>query len=1057
MALSADTQAALRSQVEGGAAQIRWYLALAPYGDPIFTARVNDAGAARGDRTITYDNDVGEGNVLAGHTLWVGSEPGSYDIGKVRIKSINVGANTIEVAENDDIEWADDLYLTCPGEDGFRELWGILPRITEAGGVVTFYEDYDVLYNDPVDDVLPPKANAGPPAIAFTEGGSAVVSFAENGESFTPEVGAALASYAWDFADGTITSGAANQPGTCVNPNEVRFDTPGFRYASLTVTDNTAQARTGTVYVPTWIFDRATQPPLSVEVLSQDGRPSWSLRVRAFTTNDATVEKFNGFPDGALCVLFAEAEWPDGSTDIGGYCYRSNVRFVGWLDGESLTFDYDAGTCDFTVVSHETVMARLPGFPYTLEDSDAPGDWYEVNDLNMDRALHAHLERRSTVNQVCSVETMGEGNTRPVAIQGFEDGSVYAQAQTHLLSDGMCALLSDRQGFLRVRRDPQFMSAADRAGVEVLMTLDRRDWLNDLDEMKPHSPSVGLVRFGGYAYETPLLSQAPGTAPTQQHATLYKEGYIVEDQDELNLWTGCAYTKGNLDFSQVPLELTGYWPVFDPSEQEYVQLTTTDPLGRNVWTAKTFIVRGVTFRDMASAGLCRTELLLEEANDAFSGQTQTIPTAPEPEDRRYNPPPGPVAPPNWCGALERVILRTNQGIFFTENFDAIDPTDVYWEASNNNLTVQQRQNLIDCAFDYQDGGRLFAIVEDFSAIPIAQADKGLFRCADVFGGAAWEQRFDGDWPQQEICITGCGGNCGPATRACPPPWGTGLGAAVGVWRAVGCDVNNGNLLFIGGAYEAGLDSCRKYCISFHSEDALATITCGPDFKHGSHVAIGWPNDYANGNITSFQGIGLFSYACAWSTGSDRHRAITYDNAVTLSCDPGGQVWTLHSHIWQTRADEVVFFYTDQAPGRDLAISGDHGLTFTIWTPDILPDTPAASGQALTVHFMDHTHLMFIDFNNVVYYCTDGGFTWAGAAAGPDNPWCIAACADSAWPIPDGYGYITGANLPANDDNWVFLTRDLGQNWENRTGNLGDYLDHTTDTIWQIIPVQSGCA
>lgn len=1058
MALSAATQAALRSQIEG-AAQVRWYLALAPYGDPIFTARVNDAAIAQGEREIVYDGDAGEGNVLGGYTLWVGSAANSYDVGKVRIKSINIGTNTITVAENDDIEWADDLYLTCPGEDGFRELWGVLPRITEAGGVVTFYEDYNFLYNDPADDVIPPKANAGPPVCAFLgTGGYVDISFTGD-ESFTTETGAAIAVYGWDFADGVLQSGGYDQAGTCANPNVVRFSTPGFRYCALVVTDNTGQARQGTVYIPVWIFNRTTAPPLSVEVLGQEGRPSWNLRVRAFETNSTATDEFYDYPDGALCVLFTETTYPNNSEDVGGFCFRSNIRFVGWLDGESLTFNYDAGTVDFTAISHDAVMRRLPGFPYTMEDDATPSDWYEINDLNMDRALHAHLERRSTVNQICHVETMGEGNARDIAIQGFEDGSVYTQAQQHLLADGMCTILSDRQGILRVRRDPQMMSAIDRAAVEVLLTVTSADWMNDIDEMKPKSSQLGMVRIGGFSYETPLLSQAPGTAPTQQESTLYKEGYIVEDQAELNLWSGCMYTKGNLEYSQVPVEMIGYWPVFDPADQEYIRMTVTDPLSRNAWVNKDFIVRSVSFRDMMLAGTTRTELILEEANDVFSGETQTIPVAPIPAPIEYNPPPGPVPPPNFCGALEKVIIRTNQGIFCTENFNEPLGTDVIWAASNNGLTPNQRQNMVDLAFDYQDGSRVFGIVDDYSVIPMAQADKGAFRNADIFGIAAWEQRFDGDHPQSEICIGLCGGNCGVASRACPliGGWGTGLGSAVGTWRAVGCDVNNGDLLFIAGVYEAGVDSCRKYQICLHSEDALATLTCGPDFKHGSHIAIGWPNNHANGNITSFQGIGLFTYACGWGGPTDRHRAITYNNGILLDCAMGGELWTAHSHIWQSRADELVFFYTDQPPGRDIGISNDHGQTFTVWTPDILPDTPAASGQALTVHFMDHNHLMMIDLNNIIYYCTDGGFTWGICAAQtPDTPWTIVACADAAWPIPDGYGYITGANQPIADTDWVFLTRDLGQSWENRTGNLGDFLDPTTDTIWQIIPIQEEC-
>ena len=279
---------------------VKWYMALAPYGDPIFTARVNDAVAAKGDREIVYDTDVGELNVQAGMTLWVGTGPSLYDIGKVRIRSINTATNTITVAENDDIQWSDDLYLTCPGEAGFRELWGVYSRITEAAGVVTFYEDYDEVFAANPDDIIPPKANAGPPVCAFlNDGGWVDISFAEDGESFTTEIApAAIASYLWNFADGVIQSGAVNQPGTCAVPNVIRFNSTGFRYVSLTVTDNTARTRTGVVYVPVWIFNRGNAAPLSVEVLGQMADPHWQMSVKAFTTEaagcDRIVYRHNG-------------------------------------------------------------------------------------------------------------------------------------------------------------------------------------------------------------------------------------------------------------------------------------------------------------------------------------------------------------------------------------------------------------------------------------------------------------------------------------------------------------------------------------------------------------------------------------------------------------------------------------------------------------------------------------------------------------------------------------------------------------------------------------------
>ena len=274
-------------------ARVEWYVAVAPYGAACFTSQVDDPGAAlvRGSMIIPYDDDPSEANVIAGMTLWVGSAAGLDDVGRVRIKSINGGADTITVAENTDIPWADALYLTCPGAYGFRELWGVYPRMTE--GPVNFLLDYDIDFNIAQDIILPPKANAGPPAVAWIDDdGNADISFTGD-HSFSPELApAAITGWAWDFADGIWQAGpGVNADGTCLNPNVVRWITPGFRYVSLTVTDNAG--RTGVVYVPVWIFEEGVEDPFRLaEVSRQDGDVSsgWRTQLKVFQTNTAAED-----------------------------------------------------------------------------------------------------------------------------------------------------------------------------------------------------------------------------------------------------------------------------------------------------------------------------------------------------------------------------------------------------------------------------------------------------------------------------------------------------------------------------------------------------------------------------------------------------------------------------------------------------------------------------------------------------------------------------------------------------------------------------------------------
>jgi len=326
-------------------------------------------------------------------------------------------------------------------------------------------------------------------------------------------------------------------------------------------------------------------------------------------------------------------------------------------------------------------MRLIPGFPFTIEDDATPVDWYEVNALNVDRALHFLLENYSTVNQVCDVEQVGEGANRRLAIQKFPDASLYSQAQDHLLDDAHCLLLSDRQGILYATRDPQFLDAAGRGGVDIACSLlqtnpnNQADWMNELDMDKPHRPRAGQARLGGFAYATPLLSQCPiatpgdvPAVPLQSHNDLRPDGLILQNQAEANLWSGLTLTAENNEYREMPLDLTGYWPVFDPAYQEYIELTAVDPLTRKSWTQEKFLVRGVEFNDNVEAGTSLTSLTLEKASEILYGETVIVPIEPVPAAPL--PPPAPIEPPTIPppGPPGMAIAWDCEHLGWTENF-----------------------------------------------------------------------------------------------------------------------------------------------------------------------------------------------------------------------------------------------------------------------------------------------------------------------------------------------------------------------------------------------------
>jgi len=406
----------------------------------------------------------------------------------------------------------------------------------------------------------------------------------------------------------------------------------------------------------------------------------------------------------------------------------------------------------------------------------------------------------------------------------------------------------------------------------------------------------------------------------------------------------------------------------------------------------------------------------------------------------------PPAPPGAGGALKKVILRTSQGIITTVTFDELNPS-VVWEASNNNLGANPRTSIRDMAFDFAEGDRLF-MVSDHAT------DGGAYRCADIFNQAPWELRFDNDYAWDTIHNSGLG-RCDPIVSGC-------LGNAAGIWWSVGCDPVTGYLLFIAGyEFPCGLagwsgEGCRRHKRVFYSGDALATCPLGDALTHDEwtagcgvgHCATRWAGA---GSISLAGSVGLLTYGCAWGAGSDRHRGVSASGGVAVSTLLG-ELWSQFRHLWHTRVDQKVLFYTDEGgEGKELGFSENHGNTFRI-VVDVLPEDPSDSGQALQMHFLNHKNVMLVDKNEKIHYSTDFAWTWASAVSSPDDAYCIAPCADPAR-IPDGLGFIVGMHEPVLDTDWIKLTDDLGQSWANKTGNLGDFLDHSSDTIFEIIPVQ----
>ena len=186
--------------------------------DIVFQAQVNDAGAAKSDRVITFNN-VTFGNYLAigfGRTMYVGTTSGGKEKGSIYVYKSD--ATTITVGENSHINWADNDYLTIVN---FNQIWPRYPRYVQDGENVTIYKQYDDAYGNENEGDLGSFIVMGSNFAGFIDQSTGTCQVYWDGSESENVTGATGTAFLWSFEGGTPTGSSA------VTPGWVTYATPG--------------------------------------------------------------------------------------------------------------------------------------------------------------------------------------------------------------------------------------------------------------------------------------------------------------------------------------------------------------------------------------------------------------------------------------------------------------------------------------------------------------------------------------------------------------------------------------------------------------------------------------------------------------------------------------------------------------------------------------------------------------------------------------------------------------------------------------------------------------
>lgn len=596
----------------------------------VLTAQINDVSIEKGAQSIVYDNAAGNWQEIeSGMTMYVGTTPGAKDVGRIRVRTATPAA--ISVAENDHIDWQDDLYLTIVS---FFEPWGIFTRIVlDANNIPIFYKDYDIEY-DGQNQLFDPVLHMGPNYAGFIETGAFGMRFSSSG-SFDPTDGSSPTGFSWIFEDGTPTG--SNEP----HPGLVQWTDPGCYTVHLTATTDKGKSSHSHRHVT--VMRRPEQGGSPCGLVTEWGLNSmrgsrrehgWSVGLWVRETAD--IDKIT---EGALVLIISDARYGDDENlgpdkAIGGQAYaRSNLVFAGYIEDESIEYDYETSKLEFKAASIMQILESKHSFSVSLESQTNAMTWYQIRDMTVDKAVLHYLKWQSTALDIADFHPTGDG--RGVQFMDFGRGpiadSVYDLYESTLFAD----VAVDRQGSIWSEIDPRMVQTGSRSH-SFNMKLSKEDYIQIVDITRMAINPLAYVELGGIAYSGPVtgtnapyLSGAPGDAPGYEGSVNAISGLVLSSQDELNELSGLYYARDNARYPEIVLQMAGPYTNIDIAPYEFVtmDLAAEETWRRVTWYDKRFLPTDITI-EYDPMGSLTMQVTLAEETWGKPGETIIIPVEP---------------------------------------------------------------------------------------------------------------------------------------------------------------------------------------------------------------------------------------------------------------------------------------------------------------------------------------------------------------------------------------------------------------------------------------------
>lgn len=537
----------------------------------VFAARVNQASFTYPLAEVTFDS-VTTGtyaSVIPGMTVLFGTTAGADDLGRQRVRKAAT-SDTFYIGRSSqgnrdgEVNLQDNAFITVLYD--FR-VWAKIPYADVSSDTppqTTWYKDHDIAVGSNTS-APPPVANCSPGVMATIDESTSLITVTfEGDESFAVADGASISTYAWDVNDGTITVG------TSASTNIVATFPAGFRWVSLTVTDDNGESHTARC--PVFARDPEDDATIDAFEITSHRITAQGQTLSVRISQDIAA---SSYPDGTLCMI-ADGE-PPGIND------RSHMLFIGWhtTDPASIA-GARVDTFRETTLNLVDVAGRLQelvAFSQEVETATTPADWDQMTSPNHDKYVHYLLHWHSTALELADYSDTGTGSDFAMIDFASPPGNLFEQvnARCNALEPDYY-FTCNTLGQLRQNIDPMLQDSGDRTST-VQATLDGDDYV-DVRYTHQRSPRVAQIQHeegiivSATTAENLAFSDAPGPSPGQGLDIQSHGNQLTPSQAVMNAVVGHRYARVNAPQSYFNVTLSeGDDLDIEPADMTWVRFT----------------------------------------------------------------------------------------------------------------------------------------------------------------------------------------------------------------------------------------------------------------------------------------------------------------------------------------------------------------------------------------------------------------------------------------------------------------------------------------------------